>query len=257
MWDHLSRPFEGPFEGFTRINPSDVVLLCPGSALESALEARCSNLRIATSPLKNICAHNALIILRSSFSVPKLMHILRCSPCAGHYLLEIHEGLLRDGISLFTDSWATSNVSMLVFHFGRAVRGSDVHLRWYFLPFLLPLRALLVFRISSSQHARPMLTTRFAQHAAAGLPLMTSRVHPINPLSASAPGTHLALLESRTQFGMVHLASLMTPTSSIVSAICSGEVQDGAHRTVAFHTIVRHPGGGDRRRLRKSSIRCS
>ena len=67
--------FEGPIEGFTRINPSDAVRLGaplgPGSALEFALEARCSDLRIAIGRrLKNIAAHDALILLRSSFSVP-------------------------------------------------------------------------------------------------------------------------------------------------------------------------------------------
>ena len=71
-------------------------------------------------------------------SVPRLMHTLRCSPCAGHHLLEIHDGLLREGISVITNSFrATSNGSRLVFQFGRAVWGSDVHPRWHFLPFWL------------------------------------------------------------------------------------------------------------------------
>ena len=99
--------FKRPIESFTRINPSDAVLqgapLGPGSALEFALEARCSDLRIAIGRLKNIAAHDALILLRSSFSVPMLMHTLRCSPCAGHHLLEIHDGLLRQGISVITN----------------------------------------------------------------------------------------------------------------------------------------------------------
>ena len=92
------QPLERPIDGFTRINLSDAVLLgaplSPGSVLESALEARCSDLRIAIGRLKNIAAHDALILLRSSFSLPRLMHTLWCSPCAGHQLLGIPDGLL-------------------------------------------------------------------------------------------------------------------------------------------------------------------
>ena len=78
------RRFEGPIEGFSRINSSDAVLLGtplgPISALEFALEARCSDLRIAIGRLRHIAAHDALILfLRSSSSVSKLMHTLRCS----------------------------------------------------------------------------------------------------------------------------------------------------------------------------------
>ena len=96
------QPFEGPNEDFTRINPSDAVLLGaplgPGSALESALEGRCSYLRIAIDYRKNISAHDVFIFLRSSFSVSTLMYTLRCSPCTGHHFLEIDYGLLREGI---------------------------------------------------------------------------------------------------------------------------------------------------------------
>ena len=94
----------GPLAGFSTTLPSDAILLgAPliglDSATNRALEVRCSNLHKAITRLKTICAHNALILLRSSFSVPRLLHILRCTPCDLHPLLGTHDDLLREGIS--------------------------------------------------------------------------------------------------------------------------------------------------------------
>ena len=103
------RPHEVPIEGFTRINTSGAVLLGahlgPRSALEAVLEARCSDLRIAIGRFKNISAHDALILPPSLFSVPRLMHTLRFSPSDDHNLLEIHDDLLREVISVIINSF--------------------------------------------------------------------------------------------------------------------------------------------------------
>ena len=56
-------------------------------------------------PLKTISAHDAPILLRSSFSAPKLLHTLRCTPCDGHPLLETHDDLLREGVSAICNSY--------------------------------------------------------------------------------------------------------------------------------------------------------
>ena len=73
--------------------------------IESTLEGRCSDLRIVFGRLKTTAAYDALILMRSSFSVPRLMHTLTCSPCDGHHFLEIHDGLLREGISVLINSF--------------------------------------------------------------------------------------------------------------------------------------------------------
>ena len=46
----------------------------------------------------------APILLRSSFSAPRLMHTLRCVPCAEHPSLTVFDNLLREGISSITNS---------------------------------------------------------------------------------------------------------------------------------------------------------
>ena len=60
---------------------------CPlllGNAMDNALEARCDDLARAISRLKLLSAHEALLLLRACFSAPKIVHILRCSPCSNH-----------------------------------------------------------------------------------------------------------------------------------------------------------------------------
>ena len=78
--------------------------LCTGRALDKALSSRCSDLRIAIGRLKVVPSHDALIALRSSFSVPRLMHTLRCVQCAGHPYLTVFGNLLRERISSITNS---------------------------------------------------------------------------------------------------------------------------------------------------------
>ena len=98
---------EQAFQGFLEISPEDACLLGAslsiGRALGKALSSRCSDLRIAIGRLKVLPSHDALILFRSSFSVPRLMHILRCVPCAGHPSITVLD-LLREGISSITNS---------------------------------------------------------------------------------------------------------------------------------------------------------
>ena len=101
----------GSLEGFSVVSSENASLLDaplgPGDALDNALEVKCSDLRTAISRLKSIAARDALILLRSSLSAPRLMHILRCTPCINHPLLLTHASLLREGISIITNSWLT------------------------------------------------------------------------------------------------------------------------------------------------------
>ena len=100
---------EGSLTGFSTLRPADATLLGAPldgrvSATDGALEARCSGLRTAIARLKTISAHDAQIILLSSFSAPKLLHILRCTPCDGHPLLETRDDLLCVGFSAICNS---------------------------------------------------------------------------------------------------------------------------------------------------------
>ena len=49
-------------------------------------------------------AHDALVLLRACFSAPNILHILRCSPCAGSERLVRFDKRLRKGLCLITNS---------------------------------------------------------------------------------------------------------------------------------------------------------
>ena len=54
--------------------------------------------------LETLSSHDALILLWSSFSIPKVQHFLRCSPCGNHVALATFDALLRAGISHILNS---------------------------------------------------------------------------------------------------------------------------------------------------------
>ena len=87
------------FANFTEVNIHDATLL--GSPLSSlaatdkALEARVNDLKTAASRLQFLHAHDALVILKHSLSVPKLLHILRSSFCGNHPALLSSDEELR------------------------------------------------------------------------------------------------------------------------------------------------------------------
>ena len=96
------------FQNFIQLAPSNAMLLgaplSSGRAMDTSLEKRCEELALAISRLKTLSAHDALTLLRSSFSAPKVMHILRSSSCAGHAGLSNFDALLRSGLSLITNT---------------------------------------------------------------------------------------------------------------------------------------------------------
>ena len=72
--------------------------------MDSTLISHCDDLSRAIDRLAAISAHDALILLRASFSAPKLQHTLRSAPCAGHPTLGKFDDLLRGSISTITDT---------------------------------------------------------------------------------------------------------------------------------------------------------
>ena len=73
-------------------------------AMDDALSGRCKDLALTIDRLKLLSAHDALILLRASFSAPKILHTLRSSPCAGHPTLDQFDSLLRNGLCTITNS---------------------------------------------------------------------------------------------------------------------------------------------------------
>ena len=63
---------------------------------------RCSELRVAVD--NSSSAQDALVLLWSSFSAPRVQHLLRCSPSADHAGLQIFDSMLRHALSDITNS---------------------------------------------------------------------------------------------------------------------------------------------------------
>ena len=75
----------------------------PGAALDTAWDDRCEELARAVDRLIAIGAQDAFL-LRSSFSAPKVLHLLRCCPSADHPSLGKFDGLLRHSVQQITNS---------------------------------------------------------------------------------------------------------------------------------------------------------
>jgi len=78
--------------------------LFQGSALDKAWDKRCEDLTRAVDRLSAISSQDALILLRSSFGAPKVLHLLRCSPSVSHPSLAKFDALLRRAVQRITNS---------------------------------------------------------------------------------------------------------------------------------------------------------
>lgn len=98
----LSHISNDSFTQFARIDQGSICLLgaplSTGQALQSSLDARVVELDRALNRLDLIARQDALLILRSSLGAPRLLHNLRCAPCADHPTLDAYDQRLRKGL---------------------------------------------------------------------------------------------------------------------------------------------------------------
>lgn len=108
LFSKVAVPNNQTFENFIHLSTSEAELLgAPlnaGTAMDLALSRRCDDLARAITRLGSIAAHDALVLLKASFSAPKLLHTIRASPCSGHPALEKFDGLLRKSVSAITNT---------------------------------------------------------------------------------------------------------------------------------------------------------
>ena len=87
------------FNSFTIIKLSEASLsgapLFSGTVLDNALKRRHDDFVCLSANIRSVYAHDVLLIMKFSLSTPKILHLLRCSPCQGHPLLSEIDELFR------------------------------------------------------------------------------------------------------------------------------------------------------------------
>ena len=103
------------FRDFRRVASQHMTLLgapvLKGPAVDCALQHKVDDLQRAVDRLARLHSHDALMLLRNSLAMPKLLYTLRTYPCAHNKLLTVFDSSLRDGlitilnIDLTDDQW--------------------------------------------------------------------------------------------------------------------------------------------------------
>ena len=89
------------FDDLKRIYKEDMTLLCApvlsGRATDKVLQEKISDLDRAIDRLSLLQARDALCLLKNSIAIPKLLYILRTSPCFDNpFLVSLNDALKRD-----------------------------------------------------------------------------------------------------------------------------------------------------------------
>jgi len=75
-----------------------------GVELDKSWSGCCDDLTRATERLGEIGCQDMLILMRSSFSAPKVLHLLCCAPSVSHSALQTFDSLLRNSVQRITNS---------------------------------------------------------------------------------------------------------------------------------------------------------
>ena len=115
---------------FTFTPLSDLILLgapvTTEAALDKILEAKTVDLSKAIQRLSYLHAYDALTLILHSICVPKLLHVLRSSPCANNEFLQKFDDILRYSLSkvlkvdLFHNQWIQATLP---------IKKSDISIR--------------------------------------------------------------------------------------------------------------------------------
>ena len=91
------------FKNFIRTTTTDMNLLgapiLKDKAQDIALKQKNDDLERAISRLSLLQAHDALVLLKNSLGMPKLLYTLRTSDCCDNVLLTQFDSILRNGLS--------------------------------------------------------------------------------------------------------------------------------------------------------------
>ena len=88
---------------FIQLKPEETILLgaplLSGPARDNTLTKKFNEMSRLSVNLRSISAHDALIVLKYALSTPRMLHLLRCSPCYGHSAIGDIDRLLRSNVS--------------------------------------------------------------------------------------------------------------------------------------------------------------
>ena len=103
IYKNTTKQFESSaFEGFQRIELDHLCLLSVPilreSATDNCLREKCIELNKGIARLSILQAHEAMIILKNSLSIPKLMYILRTADCCDNKLLTQFDNIVSNGL---------------------------------------------------------------------------------------------------------------------------------------------------------------
>ena len=73
--------------------------MSPGPATDNCLREKCVELNKGISRLSMLQTRDAIIILKNSLSIPKLMYILRTADCCDNELLTQFDSIVSKGLS--------------------------------------------------------------------------------------------------------------------------------------------------------------
>lgn len=96
------------FPGAKVVDPLVACLL--GSPLagedfvSETLQEKVASLRILGGRLEYIAAHDAILLLRNSFAIPKLLYLLRTTPCFQSPILAVYDSTLKSIVSNITNT---------------------------------------------------------------------------------------------------------------------------------------------------------
>jgi len=119
---------------FVQVKKEDMTLfgapILKGPAQDSAIRRKIEELERALERLSLIHSHDALVLLKNSMSMPKLLYLLRTSDCSDNPLLIIFDNILRAGLTSILNvdlndaQWLQA--SLPVRHGGLGVRSAQM-----------------------------------------------------------------------------------------------------------------------------------
>ena len=101
--DSTTIPKSSILNHFIKVRKEDMTLLgapvLKGSAQDTVLKQKVEQLRKALERLSIVHSHDALVLLKNSLSMPKLLYFLRTSDCSDNPLLTTFDSTLKQGLS--------------------------------------------------------------------------------------------------------------------------------------------------------------